>query len=607
MKKPARSYRYIAIFLGIFLLAAAAVVASVALLDRYQQEVVARVEEATDKDVSIGEVRVSFYGGVGFKLSDIAICEPGSGEALVRADFLFVGLDLWSLVRAAIKVDRVYLYRPFLQVKRLRPEADGETATWEIGGVIKIPGPAPEEEPKTGGVEVEEGAGDAGSIQDRVEDLLALLPWEDTVTIKEGEVRLVDVGEKDCAFELRALDLHLGRGRIGKGVKAFLSAELDQEGEPARLRVEGHLGGLFKEKIPGSRPVELRVKVSDLSLESLWARLIGPPEKGLAHDGEEGGSRVAGEALGRKALAARALRRSRLSGLARAEIVLTGRELDDLELDAGVSAASFRADFSDLFDGPFETAEANLTCKARLRGEHLDIETLALDLAPVVLRMAGEASGVGKGQVDLRLEADTPWMPLMAVKRYIPTKLINTRTWYFLTAMTEGGRGRLASVRYAGPLKELARLRAKENWGKLKVVMEFEEGDVILPMDEPYLPIKNVKGTIVLDQGQLEFLDGACIYGGSVIEHLSGSMTGIYTKEKLLRMTILAKPDLSEIPLELQHSFLPPGVVDLARGVERVGGPSTLALELEATIKDWEKGVSATGASSAGGSSSGSP
>ena len=591
MRRPARSYRYISIFLGIFLLAAAAVVASVALLDRYQQEVVARVEDATDKDVSIGEVRVSFYGGVGFKLSDIAICEPGSGEALVRADFLFVGLDLWSLVRAAIKIDRVYLYRPFLHVKRMRPHADGEDATWEIGGVIKIPGQAPEGEPEAGSAEAEEGAGDAGSTQDRVEDLLALLPWEDTVTIKEGEVRLVDMGKKNRAFELRELDLHLGRGRIGRGVKAFLSTEIDQEGEPARLRVEGHLGGLFKEKIPGARPVELRVKVSDLSLESLWTWLISPPDKGLAHDREETGPEVAGETVGRKALAARTLRRSRLSGLARVDIELAGRELDDLELSAGVSVASFRADFSDLFDGPFEADEANLTGKARLRGERLDIETLALDLAPVVLRVAGEASGVGQGKVDLRLEADTPWMPLVEVKRYIPTKLINTRTWYFLTAMTEGGRGRLSSLRYEGPLKELARLKAQENWGRLRAVMEFEEGDVLLPLDEPYLPIKGVKGTIVMDQGQLEFLDGAGTYGGSVIEHLSGSMTNIHGKEKILRMTILAKPELSEIPLELQHSFLPPGVVDLARGIERAGGPSTLALELVATIKDEGKGV----------------
>jgi uncharacterized protein involved in outer membrane biogenesis len=90
------------------------------------------VEEATtalNREVSIGDLDISFWGGLGVKLVDVAVGNPEwiEQEDFLRADNVDVKLQLWPLISGEYRVDRLIVNSPRIHMLKTADGANNFT------------------------------------------------------------------------------------------------------------------------------------------------------------------------------------------------------------------------------------------------------------------------------------------------------------------------------------------------------------------------------------------------------------------------------------------------------------------------------------------------
>src|SRR5918995_5260536 len=106
---------------ALLLLVILAVVALVnlnGLIDRNKDYLLAQAKEALGREVAIGDVGVSLWGGIGVRLKDFSLADDPSfaKEAFVRAENLQVNMKLLPLFKKDLQISRVILRRPVINI-----------------------------------------------------------------------------------------------------------------------------------------------------------------------------------------------------------------------------------------------------------------------------------------------------------------------------------------------------------------------------------------------------------------------------------------------------------------------------------------------------------
>ncbi|GAB4328683.1 MAG: hypothetical protein Kow0074_24700 [Candidatus Zixiibacteriota bacterium] len=116
MKKPAKILLWIVGIVVGLALAAAIVVKVVFTKERILAMVTPRLEEAVDRDVTIGDAGISIWGGIGVWLGDVTVDnKPGfSNEAFLTVHRLEIKARFWPLLAGRVELDRVILDAPSL-------------------------------------------------------------------------------------------------------------------------------------------------------------------------------------------------------------------------------------------------------------------------------------------------------------------------------------------------------------------------------------------------------------------------------------------------------------------------------------------------------------
>jgi len=108
-------------------------------VDLVRSHVVAEVERQTGRKLSVGSAGVSFASGLGVSLDNVALAAPSGmgGAPLLTAERIEVSLALLPLVAGDLKVDRLTLVKPVVQ---LRVDHDGRRS-WQFAGTVgDVPG-----------------------------------------------------------------------------------------------------------------------------------------------------------------------------------------------------------------------------------------------------------------------------------------------------------------------------------------------------------------------------------------------------------------------------------------------------------------------------------
>ncbi len=107
-----------AILLVLVVLPALALVNLNALINRNKDYLLAQAEEALGRDVEVGDIGVTLWGGIGVRLKNFSLADDPSfsKEPFVRAADLQVNMKLLPLLRKELEVSRVILKRPAINV-----------------------------------------------------------------------------------------------------------------------------------------------------------------------------------------------------------------------------------------------------------------------------------------------------------------------------------------------------------------------------------------------------------------------------------------------------------------------------------------------------------
>ena len=212
-------------------------------------------ETTTGRSLRIGgSVRPSFYPVIGARARDVALGNPdwaGDGPML-HAEEMDIGLDLATLIRGDIQIERVVLQSPQLHLRR---DADGRV-NWDFGSSVS-----------------DTPASDAGSGGGAVSEPAAA-PRARRITLSEAEIRDGSLRYEDAIsgtdLDLEALDATLRMPDMAGPADLVLSGRLNGQTVALTLNTDN-----------AERMLDGRTTTVMLDLEAAGAQLTYAGRAGL--------------------------------------------------------------------------------------------------------------------------------------------------------------------------------------------------------------------------------------------------------------------------------------------------------------------------------------
>lgn len=203
---------------------AALILPSVVNLERYRVLLAGRVGRTLGRDVTLGALRVSLWGGIGAEANGIQVAQAdGFGpEPFLAADALRIRLHVLPLLRGQVKVNTAVLERPRI---RLTHTQDGR---WSVDDLLKGR-PAPVTAKPSGEV----------ARPGKAPLLAGLLLTE--VVVREGEITFLDqTRPKPITLTLGDLDLSLRQKSVSDPVDFHLRTKIMGSGA-GRIETSGRI------------------------------------------------------------------------------------------------------------------------------------------------------------------------------------------------------------------------------------------------------------------------------------------------------------------------------------------------------------------------------
>ncbi|MFI5342116.1 MAG: AsmA family protein [Candidatus Methylomirabilales bacterium] len=232
---------------------AALILPSVVNLERYRVLLAGRAGRMLGREVTLGALRVSLWGGIGAEAKGIQVGQAqGFGsEPFLTADALRVRLQLLPLLRGQVKVTTAVLERPRIRLART---PDGR---WSVEDLLKPPAPQVPARPSV-----------EGGHPAKAPLLGGLLLSE--IDVRNGEISLLDYARaKPYTLALTDLDLSLREATVSSPIDFRLRAKITGGGTG---RIESS-GRIFVADQEG--PIlDVTIGLRDLDAAS-WQGLLG--------------------------------------------------------------------------------------------------------------------------------------------------------------------------------------------------------------------------------------------------------------------------------------------------------------------------------------------
>jgi uncharacterized protein involved in outer membrane biogenesis len=222
------------------------------LINRNKGYFLAQAERALARKVSVGDVGLNLWGGVGLRLSNFTMSDDPSFSSshFVRAEDLQINVKLLPLLRKDFQVKRLILHRPLIEIIRNR---EGKYNFSTIGKDKNPKEPAKvEKEPLE---------------KDPKSPAMLLIA---VVDISGGEVRYLDQ-KAGTDFRANQIDLKVRDFDLNRAFSAELAAALFSEKQ--NLRVQAQIGPIGSRTDISDIPVDGKADINSLDFGKLKAAL----------------------------------------------------------------------------------------------------------------------------------------------------------------------------------------------------------------------------------------------------------------------------------------------------------------------------------------------
>jgi len=501
------------------------------VLSRLDVWVVRAIEESLQKRVTVGKIHLSLRKGLGFGIDGFSVFDrEGEGDPFFSAERFFVGLDLRSLLHGEVRILRVYAYRPRILLSR------DESGHFNFEGLY-APGAIREKLP----AEIESHP---------LARSLAPVLWKNWILLEEGEVRYRDPALPTLSgARIQNFRFHLRSALLRDELHLEVSGEIAEPAGAGRFSLTGDLDQWKRARSPaelGARAV--------LSFQEVSASDLSPflPE------------RVRGRKLSGKAQAVVSYEGS---------LLLPGRFRMDLKVDQPVW------DHPRVHTKPFAPSSLEVSASGEIRRDQIQMDQAEIRLGDVRIHGRGGLLARNGPFSRLELHLEGKGLPLAEAKQYLPLRVLHGKVWPFLVDMTREGTVD-AQADLVGAPSDFSRLASPASENALRLSLVFHDTTILLPVEEPYLPFRSVKGRLDLQDGDLLFRDFSAAYGKVRLSQAGGRIRGIHRSASSLEIEGDGSFEFSEAVRELDHGIFPDELRTVARQIRDAQGVGTFRLQL---------------------------
>lgn len=520
------------------LLVAAALVYRFIQVGELRRFLTSEIERQTQLRVSVGEAELEMGKVLGISFSDVALMEPESDRPVITAQKALVRMALLPLLERRLVFNEVRLFRPTMRVAQ---DGQGKSPLLKLLDYFPAPG------------------GTQGRFSLDVRE----------VEIEKGEAIFTQAGDGAVPAETHLRDVELSLRRVPDAELFESSAELK-----SGALVQQGLGLEFAVRAvadaeAGEAGIRLRSKgkvffpAGSSALRQAWWDAEGSAERlpaGLlwSYYYPEVPIRTI------RGLLAPTLR---WRGNAAARLLVEGRvDFQRLELEA-----------PELFSGVVAPGDGRLEMQIERQPEELRFPRLEFRAGQIQLSLYGTVRRLGEDDPLLEVHLAAPFLPLTAVREYIPVKVAGAPLVEHLVRDASQGQLKLNRAGARGPLSEVRRLfepgSASEIWLDAEV-----KGAAGGSPGGPYLPFREVSGRVVLENGVLSYKDFKGRYGLSRLTEVDGIQRGVVSGRKSLELRLKGDIDLLQLKDQLKAGWISAQVARSGEFLDELAGKGRLSL-----------------------------
>lgn len=487
---------------------------------------IAELEQRTRMKVAVGAVELNWGWVTGVSLSDVALWEPGAAAPAVRARGVVTRFALAPLLERKIVFEELRLVSPEVEVVR---DAAGRIPLWDALQRLLAPGP---------------------------DDLPLQLALQ-ALHAEGGTLRFIDRLGREQRTELRGARLSIARPQrplslvvasAEPALEFSLSGRFQRNDWTAPVAARGRI------TFPGGKwELEQARWDADIRLDDAPAGLLRGVAEGIVPVSAASGSLAARLRIhlapGGKGFA--------MGGVQFRDLRISAPSLFAAEIAPGRGRLEARVDWT-----PTE-ARASLL--------EWDSEEIRASGRATLRRSPGKAA-------QLEIHVTTPFLPVTAVRKYLPPGLTAKPFWGRVLDGVKTGEVRVSRAGFALPPSGLGELFApgKEN----AVWFDAEVRGVTAAVPGSALPLRNLSGRVRLERGVLHYEGLRASYGRSVLEEVSGTQRGLFGPSNRLELEARGRLELEEVREQLPLDLFPARVRDAVAELKELQGGARLSLKI---------------------------
>ena len=226
------------------------------LINRHKDYLLARAQESMGRNMSIGEITLTLWGGIGVRLKQFMLADDAafSKDPFVRAEDLQVNVKLVPLLlRRELEIRNMVLHKPVINVIR------------DKSGQFNFSSMAGEKEKKEKAAQEKE--------KERAEKGAAPPLQVSLVDVDGGEVRYVDAAE-GIDFRATDLDFKIKDINFDRPIDVELKAAV-LGATKQNFKIKGHVGPLGPKADFSNLPVDGDLELETISLANIEKTLPG--------------------------------------------------------------------------------------------------------------------------------------------------------------------------------------------------------------------------------------------------------------------------------------------------------------------------------------------
>ncbi len=522
-----------------FVIVIAAIVISLLIWSfRYSFDVITsiliqEVEDTFKKDIALKEIRIGFdQGRIGFRLYNLSLKnEAEDPQEIFSTQYIFVVLNFKSLFQKKVQIDRLYTFQPKLVITRDGPSEKSENISDILSDLLK------------------DDCNDqvfTSSLSSTITPFL----FKDRISIKKAEI-IVENKAQGAAGKVSIRNLNVDiRNKMRSDLLVLkLSGQIHEPVHIGSFSLEGELKGLLDAQCLSELFVKLSLKFQDLALGSLIDYL---PEK------------IGGQ---------------RLEGMLAGDFFYDGTLLLPGKGHVKLLSKDMIWHSSNIHFNTFTPSILEVDTLVDFNRDQIVLSESKIDVDGLKIHGKGNLAFTHNKLSFVDLDFKGKDLPLLRVKEYIPLNMLRSNVWPFLVKMIKGGEADMR-INLVGKPDDFRLLETPQGEDAVRLWITFKNITVLLPLEEDYLPFREVYGFLKIRKGTMFLEDFHALYGKSPIIKADGTIFNIHQSKKQLQAAGKARlGDIQEVLDEMDHGIFPESVRLISRDMQQASGTGTLDLQ----------------------------